>query len=104
MKRRNLYGCTEGTLDSLLLTLLPKNGHGYIPLQSLEGIVDDFIDPKVYLLKILLHALRRNAGFRVPKVGCMSYDAKLCLGCIFYACFSYVVVHRGGESGRTTRI
>ena len=64
-----LYGFAEGTLDSLILKILPPIGHQYTPI-SLEENEDINIDEdvKVIVLKCLLDALQENAGFQIPKV------------------------------------
>jgi len=70
-RKANLYGFAEGTLDSLMLKILPPIGHEYkrIPLKQNEGInVDKDVDVKVSVLKCLLDALRESAGFQIPKV------------------------------------
>ena len=70
VKQPNLYGCTEETLDSLLLTLLPPTDHEYIPLQNQHNFCKEFESENIYthFLKILLKMVRQNAGFHIPKV------------------------------------
>ncbi len=70
VKRSSLYGYTNETLDSLLLTMLPVN-HEYKSLLELQGNLSDPIDQsdaKMILLKVLLEMLRQNCGFHLPLV------------------------------------
>ena len=64
----SLYGFTDETLDSLMLTLLPPIGHEYqrVPLE--QNAADEVMDITVFLLKSLVDAVRENAGFHIPKV------------------------------------
>lgn len=64
----SLYGFTKETLDSLMLTLLPPIDHEYQQLPLEQSTVDEDVDSQVFLLKSLLDALRKNAGFHIPKV------------------------------------
>ncbi len=83
----SIYGLHKNTLNSLILTLLPPNGHQYQPARppplspspaplspSPDGTVgvvvseESGLDKKVHLLEVLLKSLRNSAGFRVPLV------------------------------------
>ena len=64
----SLYGFTKETLDSLMLTLLPPIDHEYQQVPLEQSTVDEDVDSQVFLLKSLLDALRKNAGFHIPKV------------------------------------
>ena len=66
--KTSLYGFTDETLDSLMLTLLPAIDHEYqrVPLE--QNAADEDMDIKVFLLKSLVDAVRENAGFHIPKV------------------------------------
>ena len=66
--KASLYGFTDETLDSLVLTLLPPSGHKYQQVPLDQNAADKDIDIKVFLLKSLVDALRENAGFHIPKV------------------------------------
>ena len=67
VKQPNLYGCTEETLDSLLLMLLPTD-HKYTPLHDQQNVCDESEHICIFFLKVLLKMLRENAGFHIPKV------------------------------------
>ena len=64
----SFYGFTQETLDSLMLTLLPPIGHEYQQAPLKQNTVDEGMDKQVLLLKSLLDALQKNAGFHIPKV------------------------------------
>ena len=68
--RSSLYGLHEDTLDSLVLSLLPPVGFQEFLETDKRG--EDKIPegerPDVFLLRRLLRALRRRAGFRIPHV------------------------------------
>ena len=68
MKQPNLYGCTEETLDSLLLMLLPPTDHEYTPLHDQQNVCEESENICISFLKLLLKMLRENAGFPIPKV------------------------------------
>ena len=72
--KASLYGFTDETLDSLMLTILPPIGHEYqrVPLE--QNPPDEDLDIKVFLLKSLVDALRENAGFHIPKVLVSQYE------------------------------
>lgn len=63
----SFYGLEPETLDSLILELLPPSDRKY---QKLEACRDErgCDDVSVYLIQEILHALRTNAGFHIPKV------------------------------------
>ena len=67
-KKASLYGFTDETLDSLMLTLLPPIGHEYQRIPLKQNADDEGMDIKVFLLKSLVDAIRENAGFNIPKV------------------------------------
>ena len=62
----SLYGLKPETLDSLILDILPCFSHNYQCLDELGS--EDIPDVPEYLTRIILGALRTNAGFHVPKV------------------------------------
>ena len=64
----SFYGFTQETLDSLMLTLLPPIGHEYQQAPLKPNTADEGMDKQVLLLKSLLDALQKNAGFHIPKV------------------------------------
>ena len=64
----SLYGFTDETLDSLMLTILPPIGHEYQQPPLKPNADDEDMDIKLFLLKSLVDALRENAGFNIPKV------------------------------------
>ena len=68
-----LYGFAEGTLESLILKILPPIGHQYRRIPK-DIKIDEDINMKVFVLKCLLDALRENAGFQIPKV-CTSWSS-----------------------------
>ena len=67
-KKASLYGFTDETLDSLMLTLIPPIDHEYQRVPLKQNADDEDMDIKVFLLKSLVDALRENAGFNIPKV------------------------------------
>ncbi len=70
VKPSSLYGYTNETLESLLLTMLPVN-YKYQPLQDLRGNLSDDVDQsdaRTFLLKVLLEMLQQNCGFHLPLV------------------------------------
>ena len=69
----SLYGIHDDTLDSLLLSLLPPVGFQEFletdKPQKEEQVPTD-VKPEVFLVRRLLRALRKRAGFRLPHVSC----------------------------------
>lgn len=70
----SLYGMHDDTLDSLMLSLLPPVGFQEF-LETDKPQKDDEIpqnikgrDVEVFLVRRLLRALRKQAGFRLPHV------------------------------------
>ena len=62
----SLYGFTEATLDSLILSILPQESDEYTPLTD-----DQFTeskDIKQHILLTLIQALRENAKFNIAAV------------------------------------
>jgi hypothetical protein len=65
----SLYGYHDDTLDSLVLSLLPPVGFQEFletDKPSKPEAIPEGMTPDVFLLKRLLRALRKRAGFRIP--------------------------------------
>ena len=90
--KTSLYGFTNETLDSLMLTLLPPIGHEYqrVPLE--QNPPDEDLDIKVFLLKSLVDALRENAGFHIPKVLVSQYECIILVNTNFLKTLSLKLV------------
>ena len=92
--KESLYGIHDDTLDSLVLSLLPPVGFQEFletdKPQKEEDIPTEE-SPDVFLLRRLLRALRKRAGFRLPHVRKFS---KIYLYNKNAMCFIiYIIVH-----------
>lgn len=66
-----MYGFHDDTLDSLVLSILPPVGfQEFLETDKPKKpeIIPQDISPDVFLVKRLLRALRKRAGFRIPHV------------------------------------
>ena len=76
----SLYGIHDDTLDSLMLSLLPPVGFQEFletdKPQKEEELPQDLKgrDLEVFLVRRLLRALRKRAGFRLPHVSGLIHD------------------------------
>ena len=69
--KESLYGLHDDTLDSLVLSLLPPVGFQEFletDKPQKEEDISTEESPDVFLLRRLLRALRKRAGFRLPHV------------------------------------
>ena len=63
----SIYGLHRDTVHSLVLALLPPNGHEY-QQRCKPSTARGCSNMKVYFLETLLQAIKLNAGFRIPSV------------------------------------